>query len=97
MSSVTFDVYRGSKSGQPIRQSVTRELQPNEVFIRITHSGVCGTDEHWLHSEVALGHEGIGVIQQVGSNVSSFNVDDRVGFGFIRQVCGECDNCLSGR
>ncbi|KAK9365298.1 GroES-like protein [Lipomyces kononenkoae] len=95
MSLVTFDVYRGSKSGQPIRQRVTRDLQPNEVFIRITHSGVCGTDEHWLHSEIALGHEGIGIIQQVGANVSSFKVDDRVGFGFIRQVCGVCDNCLS--
>jgi D-arabinose 1-dehydrogenase-like Zn-dependent alcohol dehydrogenase len=97
MSSVTYNVYRGSEDGKPIRDSLTSTLGRTDVFVKITHSGVCGTDEHCIHSPVALGHEGIGIVQQIGSNVTSFKVGDRVGFGYVKKSCGDCNMCLTGR
>ena len=43
-----------------------RELKGNEVLIRITYSGVCGTDLHSLNSSMVLGHEGVGVVESFG-------------------------------
>jgi D-arabinose 1-dehydrogenase-like Zn-dependent alcohol dehydrogenase len=81
MSSISFEVFRGDQHGQLFRETVTRDLQPNEIFNGITHSGLCGTDDHFLSSNIALGYEGVGVVKQLGSNVSGFEVGDRVGFG----------------
>lgn len=93
--SVSFEVYRGSDTGQIISDT-TRVLQPNEVYIETTHSGLCGTDEHFLKTGQVLGHEGIGIVRQLGARVTHLSVGDRVGFGYIRQVCGACDNCAKG-
>ncbi|KAI9037389.1 GroES-like protein, partial [Aspergillus affinis] len=92
--SLSFTVYRGSSDGKIIADVTTRDLQHNEVYIETTHSGICGTDEHFLHAGCVLGHEGIGIVKQLGPGVSSVKVGDRVGFAYIRKVCGVCDNCL---
>jgi D-arabinose 1-dehydrogenase-like Zn-dependent alcohol dehydrogenase len=55
---VSFTVFKGSKEGKIIRS--------DEVLVRISHSGLCGTDEHFKHNDVGLGHEGAGVVE-VGS------------------------------
>ena len=94
--SVSFRVYRGSKEGKVVEDTTTRTLQPSEVYIETTHSGLCGTDEHFLKSGQVLGHEGVGVIRQVGSDVKNVKVGDRVGFGYTHYVCGTCDKCLVG-
>ncbi|KAJ5887827.1 hypothetical protein N7495_007868 [Penicillium taxi] len=94
--SVTFDVFRGSKKGKIVAGTTTRTLQPNEVFIETTHSGLCGTDEHYLKTEMVLGHEGVGVIRQIGPAVTNVKVGDRVGFGYTHYVCGKCEKCLTG-
>ncbi|KAJ5683544.1 hypothetical protein N7462_006709 [Penicillium macrosclerotiorum] len=94
--SVTFEVFRGSEEGKIVPDKTTRTLQPNEVFIETTHSGLCGTDEHFLHSGQVLGHEGVGIIRQIGRDVTNVKVGDRVGFGYTHFVCGTCDKCLSG-
>lgn len=91
-----FKVLCGSPEGTIVEKVTTRRLGDNDVFIETTHSGLCGTDEHFLHRDQALGHEGVGVVKHIGSSVTSVKVGDRVGFGFIRRVCGRCDNCLSG-
>ena len=91
-----FKVLCGSSEGNIVEKLTTRRLGENDVFIKTTHSGLCGTDEHFLHSDQALGHEGVGVVKHIGSSVTSVKVGDRVGFGFIRRVCGRCDNCISG-
>ncbi|KAM3476287.1 hypothetical protein MY8738_006991 [Beauveria namnaoensis] len=57
--SISFQVFRGSEEGIIISSETSCELKDNEVFIEITHSGVCGTDELFLHSGQALGHEGV--------------------------------------
>ncbi|BCR98098.1 uncharacterized protein AKAW2_31417S [Aspergillus luchuensis] len=90
-----FKVLCGSPEGTIVEKVTTRRLGDNDVFIETTHSGLCGTDEHFLHRDQALGHEGVGVVKHIGSSVTSVKVGDRVGFGFIRRVCGRCDNCLS--
>jgi D-arabinose 1-dehydrogenase-like Zn-dependent alcohol dehydrogenase len=93
---LSFEVYRGSPGGHVVLDTTTRTLGPNEVYIEITHSGVCGTDEYFLKSNQVLGHEGTGIIRFLGSDVTEFKAGDRVGFGYVRKVCGACDNCGTG-
>ncbi|GLA93935.1 hypothetical protein AtubIFM57143_000788 [Aspergillus tubingensis] len=81
-----FKVLCGSPDGKIVEKLTTRRLGDNDIFIETTHSGLCGTDEHFLHSDQALGHEGVGVVKHIGSSVTSVKVGDRVGFGFIRRI-----------
>ncbi|KAJ5173571.1 uncharacterized protein N7500_001502 [Penicillium coprophilum] len=94
--SVTFEVFRGSKEGKIVADKTTRTLQPNEVYIETTHSGLCGTDEHYLTSGMALGHEGVGIVRQLGRDVTNVKVGARVGYGYTHYVCKNCDKCLTG-
>lgn len=82
------------------------EVGPNDVLIRVHKTSICGTDLHivawdeWAAASVptpmAIGHEYMGVIEQVGSEVEEFSVGQRVsGEGHI--VCGHCRNCQAGR
>ncbi|KAF4637257.1 hypothetical protein G7Y89_g831 [Cudoniella acicularis] len=91
-----FNVYRGSEEGHIVVDTTTRTLHNNEVYIETTHSGICGSDEHFLKPGQVLGHEGIGIVRQVGPDVISVKVGDRVGFRYLRKVCGACDNCATG-
>jgi threonine dehydrogenase-like Zn-dependent dehydrogenase len=59
----TFTVFKGSENGDIVESTTTREVRPDEVLIKVTHSGVCGTDEHHSHRDIVLGHEGTGVIE----------------------------------
>ncbi|KAH8703640.1 putative alcohol dehydrogenase [Talaromyces proteolyticus] len=93
--SISFDVFRGV-SGKIVADRVTKSLGDNEIFIETTHSGLCGTDLHFLHSNKVLGHEGVGIVRRLGPGVTSVKVGDRVGFGYTRKVCGKCKHCLSG-
>ncbi|PGH32672.1 hypothetical protein GX50_04519 [[Emmonsia] crescens] len=94
--SFTFDVLKGGKDGRLVAAKTTRNLQPNEVYVEITHSGVCGTDEHYRHAGQVLGHEGVGIVRQAGQGVTNVKVGDRVGLGYIHEVCGLCPSCLAG-
>jgi threonine 3-dehydrogenase len=78
----------------------------NDVLIRVTHTGICGTDLHiyqwdeWARATIpvpmAVGHEFVGEIVEVGSNVNDFHPGEIVsGEGHV--VCGRCRNCLAGR
>ena len=78
----------------------------NDVLIRVRYTGICGTDVHiynwdeWAQKTIpvpmAIGHEFVGQIVEVGSNVSDFYPGDIVsGEGHV--VCGRCRNCLAGR
>jgi threonine 3-dehydrogenase len=88
-------------------QQVARpEPGPNDLLIRIRKSSICGTDVHiynwdaWAAQTIpqgmVVGHEYVGVVEQVGSEVRGFAVGDRVsGEGHI--TCGHCRNCRAGR
>lgn len=94
-TSVSFDVFRGS-AGKVVPDKITRTLKHNEVYIEVTHSGLCGTDLNFLQSGKVLGHEGVGIIRHLGPGVTSVKAGDRVGFGYTRKVCGNCQCCLKG-
>jgi threonine 3-dehydrogenase len=78
----------------------------NDVKIRVLITGICGTDLHiyewdsWAQSTIPvpliIGHEFVGEVAEVGSNVNDFQPGDIVsGEGHV--VCGRCRNCLAGR
>lgn len=78
----------------------------NDVLIRVDRTGICGTDLHiykwdaWAQKTIpvpmVVGHEFVGEIIEVGSNVSDFHPGDVVSAeGHV--VCGRCRNCLAGR
>jgi threonine 3-dehydrogenase len=82
------------------------EIGINDVLIRVVRTGICGTDLHiydwneWAQQAVpvpiVVGHEFVGEITEVGSNVSDFRPGDVVsGEGHV--VCGRCRNCMAGR
>ena len=72
-----------------------------EAVIRITLTTICGTDLHIVRGEypvragVVLGHEPVGVIEELGPGVSGYHVGDRVLVGAITP-CGQCHACLAG-
>ena len=73
-----------------------------DAIVRVTKTTICGTDLHILKGDVPtvtagriLGHEGVGIIEEVGGNVSSFNVGDHVIISCISS-CGKCANCKKG-
>ena len=90
-------VYKGSPSGKMVKaKGGTRELQPDEVVIDVSWSGLCGTDLHYRQADMVLGHEGVGKISQVGSMVKNVKVGDRVGWQYNHYGCNYCDACLDG-
>ena len=78
----------------------------NDVLIRVLRAGICGTDVHifdwndWAQQTISvpmvIGHEFVGEIVEVGSNVNDFEPGELVsGEGHV--VCGRCRNCMAGR
>ena len=62
------------------------ELKPREVLVKITHSGLCGTDAFFVQHGCVLGHEGVGIVEKVGDEVTLHKIGDRVGGGYLRSV-----------
>lgn len=73
-----------------------------EAVIRITLTTICGTDLHIVRGEYAvkpglvIGHEPVGVIEELGEGVTGYAIGDRVLVGAITP-CGQCRACLSGQ
>ena len=90
------------KRGGPLNiESLEMEgPRDDEVLVRIVASGICHTDidfcDYWEKSDgpVVLGHEGAGVVEQVGRNVKSVRGGDHVVLSY--QSCGRCGQCRSG-
>ncbi len=77
-----------------------RELGPNDVLIDILYSGICHSDIHQVQDEwggthypIVPGHEIVGRISAVGSEVTKFRKGDLAGVGCMVASCGTCDNC----
>ncbi|KAH6674456.1 putative NADP-dependent alcohol dehydrogenase C 2 [Halenospora varia] len=93
---VEFTVFKGSKEGKIVKGRTVRELGYNDVLIKVTHSGLCGTDEHFKHCDMVLGHEGTGVVEDTGASVKNVRKGDVVGWGYQNNSCGHCKQCLTG-
>lgn len=92
-------IYQGINQ-QAIEDRPKPSLQlPSDAIVRMTKTSICGTDLHILKGDVAscsagriLGHEGVGVIDAVGTGVSNFKPGDRVLISCITS-CGKCEYC----
>src|SRR5437588_3538040 len=88
-----------------IRLDVVKEpkiKQSTDAIVRLTASAICGTDLHMVRGTMPgmvpgtiLGHEGVGVIEAVGSSVRDFKVGERVVVPSTI-CCGHCSYCTSG-
>jgi threonine 3-dehydrogenase len=95
-----------SEPGLWLEEVPEPEIGVNDVLIKIDRTGICGTDLHiykwddWARKTIpvplVVGHEFVGEIVRVGSNVVDFHPGEIVsGEGHV--VCGRCRNCLAGR
>ncbi len=73
--------------------------EASDALVKVTHTTVCGTDLHIMKGDVPavtdgriLGHEGVGVVEDVGAAVSNFRMGDKVLISCITS-CGECEYC----
>lgn len=77
-------------------------LDPTDAIVKISKTTICGTDLHILKGDVpevtdgrTLGHEGVGIIEEVGAAVTNFKKGDHVLISCITS-CGKCDYCKKG-
>ena len=74
---------------------------PNDVLVRITSTAICGSDLHMYEGRTAaqpgivFGHENLGIVEEVGSAVTTIKKGDRVVMPF-NVACGFCKNCVAG-
>ena len=90
----------GQRTWQAMPKPIVRE--PGDAIVRITTSTICGTDLHIMKGDVPtvtpgriLGHEGIGIIESVGAQVTMFKAGDKVLISCI-SACGKCGSCRKG-
>ena len=77
---------------------------PGEIVVRIETSGLCHTDIHAAHGDWPVkpalplipGHEGVGIVDSIGPEVTEVSEGDRVAIPWLGVACGVCDHCTSG-
>jgi uncharacterized zinc-type alcohol dehydrogenase-like protein len=99
--------YQADAPGASLHRHVfeRRDLRPDDVAIKITFCGVCHSDLHALHLPpdqggtypLVPGHEFVGEVTSVGSDVTTFQPGDNVAVGNIVDSCGECVMCQAGQ
>lgn len=80
------------------------EPKPDEILVKIKASGCCHTDLHAIEGDwpvkpkmpLTPGHEGAGVVEALGANVTNWNIGDKVGIPWLYEACGECEYCVAG-
>lgn len=106
MATMRALVKKEAKPGLWLEDAPVPTIGINDVLIQVLRTGICGTDVHiyqwdaWAQKTIptpmVIGHEFVGKIVEVGSNVKDFHVGEIVsGEGHV--VCGRCRNCLAGR
>lgn len=80
-----------------------RELRANDVAIEITYCGVCHSDLHTVNGDwgpqpypLVPGHEIVGIVKSIGTDVKHYKVGDHVAVGCMVDSCQECDQCHRG-
>ena len=99
------NAYAAPAAGQPLAPTTIerRDVGPNDVLIEIEYAGICHSDIHTVNGDwgpqpfpVVPGHEIVGIVTEVGAEVTRHRVGDRVGVGCMVNSCGECANCRNG-
>ncbi len=79
-------------------------LDPGQVRVKVEASGLCHTDIHAAHGDWPVkpdppfipGHEGVGIVVELGPGVTEVGLSDRVSMPWLGYACGTCDYCVSG-
>lgn len=87
-----------------VREVAKPTVIPGRIVVRIEASGVCHTDLHAAEGDWPIkptppfipGHEGVGVVAEVGSGVTGIKEGDRVGVPWLHHACGHCRSCITG-
>ncbi|MGW7419164.1 alcohol dehydrogenase AdhP [Streptomyces sp. NPDC054813] len=92
--------------GEPlvIEERPDPEPGPGQVRVRVEASGLCHTDIHAAHGDWPVkpnppfvpGHEGVGIVEELGEGVTHLTVGQRVAVPWLGRACGRCEHCLSG-
>jgi uncharacterized zinc-type alcohol dehydrogenase-like protein len=99
------NAYAAPAAGEPLAATTIerREVGAHDVLIAIEWAGICHSDIHTVNGDwgpqpfpVVPGHEIVGTVTEVGADVSTHRVGDRVGVGCMVNSCGQCDNCRNG-
>jgi alcohol dehydrogenase len=95
-------VYQGPGKSALVDRPKPEITAPTDAIVKIVKTTICGTDLHILKGDVPtctpgriLGHEGVGVVDQVGGAVTAFKSGDRVIVSCV-SACGKCDYCRRG-
>jgi uncharacterized zinc-type alcohol dehydrogenase-like protein len=97
--------YAASAAAEPLTPTTIerRDVGPNDVLIEIKYAGICHSDIHTVNGDwgpqpfpVVPGHEIVGIVTEVGADVTRHQLGDRVGVGCMVNSCGECTNCRNG-
>ena len=95
-------VYHGAGNKAWEDKPMPKALDATDAIVKISKTTICGTDLHILKGDVPevtdgriLGHEGIGIVEEVGSAVTNFKKGDKVLISCISS-CGKCDYCKKG-
>ena len=102
MSNVkSYAAYSATEDLKPLNIN-RRDTQVNDVQIEILYCGVCHSDIHMARSEwgpsiypLVPGHEIVGRVVKIGSDVTKFKLGDLVGVGCMVDSCGSCHSCFS--
>jgi len=95
-----------TKVGKPLEKQTVAipTIGPDEVLVEVHTCGVCRTDLHIIDGEVKapklpliLGHQVVGAVAKVGSDVKAFQLGQRVGMPWLHQACGKCEYCKNGK
>jgi alcohol dehydrogenase len=100
MNTMRATVFQGMNQFE-VQEVARPRAGPGEAVIRVTLTTICGTDLHIVRGEypvkpgLVIGHEPVGVIEELGSGVTGYVIGERVLVGAITP-CGQCHACLSG-
>ena len=82
----------------------TPEVRKDELLVRVSACGICRTDLHVVEGDLPVrlspvipGHQIVGRVAAVGTNVEDFAVNDRVGIAWLNRTCGKCKYCRADR
>jgi alcohol dehydrogenase, propanol-preferring len=97
-------VVRSFDAAPRIEEVAKPSAGPGEILVKIEASGLCHTDIHAAHGDWPVkpalpftpGHEGVGIVEALGSGVTEVVVGDRVAIPWLGYACGICDYCVSG-
>jgi D-arabinose 1-dehydrogenase-like Zn-dependent alcohol dehydrogenase len=91
------------KGGRPEPFYYEKEVGKNDALVKISHCSIARGDIQFMNDDwgdtnfpVVTGHEIVGIVEEIGPNVTDLKVGDRVGIGYQQEACFECESCKSG-